>query len=106
MNGKDVERIKNLDEKELKVYIALRLEEVQKNQEEHSKKIDCLDKKVGKIPNHCIQVERLEKMDVKLNCLEKKEISRKAVKALLFGGGGVGLVGLIVAILKFIFNIF
>jgi len=65
-----------------------------------------------KLPTHCAHESDFIKMcnirsklDERLGVLEKESTGRKAVFKIWFGAGGLGIVGMFLLILKFIFEV-
>ena len=114
MNGKDLQRVKSMDDAEWRGYLAAKVEDIQKEQVQIAKELGvnkkCMNNlaiQVAKIPAHCLQVDMIKEHNNRLDELEKKEAASKAVKNILLGaGGGGGLIGVVVLLLKFVFNAF
>lgn len=113
MNGKDLKRIKDMGDGEWKGYLASEIEHIKKEQIKAEKHLGCVDKKINeinlaivKLPTHCIQVEVIKEYENRIDVLEDSKIASEAVKKVLIGTGGIGGVGIILAVLKFVFNAF
>lgn len=76
--------------------------------------LTALQVEVAKIPSHCVHEDDFIKMcsiktdlDERIDILEKDQAGRKAVRNLLLGaGGGIGILGGTLVILKLVFEVF
>ena len=125
MNGDALEKLK-AEVKRMKVdewrgYLAAKVETVQENQKELKAELSAtktelsnLKTEVAKLPAHCVHEDDFIKMcniegeiDGRLGALEQEQTGRKAIRNLLLGaGGGIGILGGTLAILKLVFEVF
>lgn len=124
MNGDALEKlkteVKGMRADEWRGFLAAKVEDIKDEQtqfraalSETNAALNALKLEVAKLPAHCVHEQDFIKMcnikseiDARLDNLEKEDAGRKAVKNLLLGaGGGVGILGGILAILKFIFAV-
>lgn len=120
MNGQKIAELKSMTEGEFRVFLGGQLEAIHKGLTSNKahlcdlkKKQDSLEKQVVKLPPHCMHEEDFEKMctirdklDGRLDNLEKEQYGRKMVNKVFLGSGVVGLIGIVLAIAKFIFEAF
>lgn len=106
MNGKEIQKVQQLTDDEWRGYLAGRIESLQSDQKECkdvlrdlTKDVTTIKIKLAAIPSHCDKAERIRK-------LEKAEAGRKAVSAVLFGAGGVSVLGVLYFLLDVVFHVF
>jgi len=119
MNGDVAVKIKEYGEGEWRVFITGEIQGVKNAVHtftdavmSHAKAVnDVMQKqheqelKLAEFPQNCPKGKDVAKLERRVDSLEKIEAGRKAVQTVLFGAGGVGIIGGVLAILKFIFEV-
>jgi hypothetical protein len=104
MNGKELERVQKMGDAEWRGYLAAKVEDLAVIKKEVKEIKACVGKvqiEVAKMTPHCIQVNKIESLDKKVDVLNEDKAGRKAVAKALWGSGGfIGLVGLTYLLLK------
>lgn len=117
MNGRKLVKLKEtvggMNAAEWRGYLAAKVEDLVEEQAVMKKDIKDVKTCVGevnatvaKMPTHCIQVEKIQEIDKKVDILNEDKAGRKAVSKAIWGGSGfIGFLGLSFMLLK-IFGVF
>lgn len=105
MNGKALvklqEIVRGMNDGEWRGYLAAKVEDIHEDQAETKRCLNKVILAVAKIPPHCIQVEKIQEIDKKVDILNEDKAGRRAVAKALWGSGGtISVLGFAYLVLK------